>query len=124
MIRIRNKIDLTTEAAGAAADDPNLIRLSAKTGAGIGALRERIRDLAGYRHHGEGAYTARRRHVRAVEQAVEHFEAGCDALTELRAGEILAEELRLARESLGEIIGTASSDELLGQIFSEFCIGK
>ncbi len=124
VIRIRNKIDLTTEAAGAAADDPNLIRLSAKTGAGIGALRERIRDLAGYRHHGEGAYTARRRHVRAVEQAVEHFEAGCDALTELRAGEILAEELRLARESLGEIIGTASSDELLGQIFSEFCIGK
>jgi len=119
---VRNKIDLTDEDAGAVADDT--INLSAKTGAGLPALRETIRKLAGYENRGEGAFTARRRHLDALTRAKAHFRAGREALLEARAGEILAEELRLCQQALGEINGTVSSDDLLGKIFSEFCIGK
>ena len=87
-------------------------------------LRDRIRDLAGYENMGEGAFTARRRHVEALERAAMHFETGRTALEETRAGELLAEELRLSHHALGEITGAFSSDDLLGKIFSEFCIGK
>jgi len=68
--------------------------------------------------------TARRRHVDAVQRAWGHFEAGRSALREQRAGEMFAEELRLAHQALGEITGATSSDDLLGRIFSEFCVGK
>jgi tRNA modification GTPase len=119
---VRNKIDLTNEPAGAASDDT--INLSAKTGAGIDALREKIRALAGYENRGEGAFTARRRHLDALARAKEHFQSGRQALEETRAGELLAEELRLSQQALGEITGAVSSDDLLGKIFSEFCIGK
>ncbi len=119
---VRNKIDLTDEEAGAL--DDHTINLSAKTGAGFDALREHIKRLAGYRNLGEGAFTARRRHVEALERARSHFDAGRHALKESRAGELLAEELRLSHQALGEITGAVSSDELLGRIFSEFCIGK
>lgn len=121
---VRNKIDLTAEAAGAEDGDLPLVRLSAKTGDGLDALRWRISDLAGVRDLGEGAFTARRRHVEALRNAAQHFEAGRAALRQARAGELLAEELRLAQQSLGSITGAVSSDELLGRIFSEFCIGK
>ena len=121
---IRNKVDLTSEVPGAAAEDPGVIGLSAKTGAGIEALRERLRQLAGYRNLGEGAFTARRRHTNALRRAAEHFATGRRALDEARAGELLAEELRLAQEALGEITGVVSSDDLLGRIFADFCIGK
>ena len=73
---------------------------------------------------GEGAFTARRRHIEALRKAQEHFAAGRDALNQSRAGELFAEELRLSQQALGEITGAVSSDELLGRIFSEFCIGK
>ena len=118
---IRNKIDLcgNSEPAGAAE-----IRLSAKTGEGVDALRQRIRELAGYENLGEGAFTARKRHLQALELAATHFETGRVALEESRAGELLAEELRLSHQALGEITGAVSSDDLLGRIFSEFCIGK
>ena len=109
------------EAAGANDDE---IRLSAKTGQGIGALRQKLRELAGYEDLGEGAFTARRRHINALTRAAGHFATGRKALDETRAGELLAEELRLAQEALGEITGAVSSDDLLGRIFSEFCIGK
>ncbi len=121
---VRNKVDLTAEKAGAAPDDPGVIGLSAKTGAGIDALRERLRQLAGYRNLGEGAFTARRRHIDALRRAAGHFATGRRALEEARAGELLAEELRLAQEALGEITGAVSSDDLLGRIFADFCIGK
>ncbi len=121
VITVRNKIDLSGEAAGSSEDT---VRLSAKTGEGIDALRQQLRQLAGYRDLGEGAFTARRRHLEALRRAAAHFEAGRKALTESRAGELLAEELRLAQEALGEITGAVSSDDLLGRIFSEFCIGK
>jgi tRNA modification GTPase len=121
VIIVRNKIDLTGEAAGA---DDGIVRLSAATGEGIDALRRRLREVAGYEDRGEGVFTARRRHVRALRRAAEHFDAGRRALEESRAGELMAEELRLAQEALGEITGRVSADELLGRIFSEFCIGK
>ncbi len=119
---VRNKIDLTNEPAGRL--DDNVINLSVKTGAGIEALRETIRKLAGYENLGEGAFTARRRHLDALQRAERHFLAGRKALEEAHAGEILAEELRLSQHALGEITGAVSSDDLLGRIFSEFCIGK
>jgi len=121
---VRNKVDLTDCKPGATPDDPSLINLSAKTGAGIDALHERLRRLAGYKNLGEGAFTARRRHIDALNKAALHFNAGCKALEEARAGELLAEELRLAQEALGSVTGVVSSDDLLGRIFADFCIGK
>lgn len=124
VIAVRNKIDLTKEKAGRPRDDAPAINISAKTGAGTEILRDEIRRLAGYRDLGEGAFTARRRHVDALARAEQHFRAGRKALEQDRAGEILAEELRLAQLALGEITGAVTSDDLLGQIFAEFCIGK
>lgn len=122
IVVVRNKIDLTGEAAGAISEDT--IGLSAKTGAGLDVLRDSIRELAGYENRGEGAFTARRRHLDALALARAHFRRGRQALQESRAGELLAEELRLSHQALGEITGAVSSDDLLGKIFSEFCIGK
>jgi len=118
---VHNKIDLC---ASVPVDTKDAIAISAKTGEGIEALRQRIRELAGYQNQGEGAFTARKRHLSALDRAAEYFDAGKTALTEARAGELLAEELRLSYGALGEITGAVSSDELLGKIFSEFCIGK
>jgi len=120
-IVVRNKIDLSGECAGA---DDGEVRLSAKTGEGIDALRQKLRELAGYEDLGEGAFTARRRHINALTRAAGHFATGRKALDETKAGELLAEELRLAQEALGEITGAVTSDDLLGRIFSAFCIGK
>lgn len=124
VIIVRNKIDLTKELAGDAGSPPGTTNLSAKTGAGIEALRTQIRRLAGFKDLGEGAFTARRRHLAAIEAAMAHFERGRRALADERAGEIFAEELRLAQLALGEITGEFTSNDLLGTIFSEFCIGK
>jgi tRNA modification GTPase len=115
---VHNKIDLS-------GDKPGLIDgevyLSAQTGEGVDALRRRIKHIAGYENQGEGAFTARRRHIKALERAAGHFATGRVALEEARAGELLAEELRLSQ---GEIVGNVTADDLLGRIFSEFCIGK
>ena len=116
---VHNKIDLTGDAPGLRDGE---VWLSAATGEGIDALRHRIRELAGY--EGEGTFTARRRHIRALEDAAGHFQAGRRALEESRAGELLAEELRLSQQALGTITGEVTADDLLGRIFSEFCIGK
>ena len=124
VIVVRNKIDLLREAPG---DVDNVVSLSAigdAGGAGVDALRRRIRQLAGYENQGEGAFTARRRHLDALRRAQACYLRGQRALEEARAGELLAEELRLSHQALGEITGAMSSDELLGAIFSEFCIGK
>lgn len=120
VLTVRNKTDLLAQPNDAAVG----IGISAKTGAGLDELRRQIRELAGYRNLGEGAYTARRRHVDALARAAAHFAAGRTALSETRAGELLAEELRMAQQALGEITGTVSSDDLLGRIFAGFCIGK
>jgi len=124
VVILRNKIDLTGDAPGPVPDFPHVLNISAKTGAGIEELRESIRRLAGYSDLGEGAFTARRRHVEALERAARHFERGREALSNTRAGELLAEDLRQAHKALGEITGAFTSDDLLGKIFSSFCIGK
>jgi tRNA modification GTPase len=121
VIVVRNKNDLTDGAAGG---EHNEVCQSAKTGAGLDELRTEIRTLAGYKDLGEQTVTARRRHVDAIRRARDHFTAGQKALSEQRAGEVFAEELRLAHQALGQITGTTSSDDLLGRIFTEFCIGK
>jgi len=118
---VHNKIDLTGVTPGLVDGE---VYLSAQTGEGVDALRQRIRELAGYDNQGEGAFTARRRHVRALRRARAHFDEGRRALEEAGAGELLAEELRLSQHDLGEITGAFSADDLLGKIFSEFCIGK
>ena len=121
---VRNKTDLTDEVIGRDKNDAMTIWMSAKTGAGLNHLIAAIKALAGYRDLGEGAFTARQRHVDALERAQEHFLLGRQALDDSKSGEILAEELRLSQQALGEITGAISSDDLLGRIFSEFCIGK
>ena len=119
-----NKIDIRPPPDAEDAPGLRSVAVSAKTGEGLDALRDVIRELAGYRNLGEGAFTARQRHVDALAEAAGHFERGRVALDAERAGELLAEELRLAQNALGRITGEVSSDELLGKIFSEFCIGK
>ena len=124
VIILRNKIDVSGDTPGRSAEDPMILHISAKTGAGIDDLRETIRQLAGYKDLGEGAFTARRRHVDAIVVAAEHFQRGKVALEKNKAGELFAEDLRLSQAALGEVTGAFSSDDLLGRIFSEFCIGK
>ena len=121
VIIVRNKIDESRDESG---EVDGVLHISAKTGAGIDALRDSLRQAAGYRNLGEGAFTARKRHIDALRRAAGHFETGRKALTESKAGELFAEELRLSQEALGEITGAVSSDDLLGRIFAEFCIGK
>jgi len=123
-IILRNKTDMTGDSPGVQQQNPAILNISAKTGAGLDALRETIRQVAGYENLGDGAFTARRRHIDALNLAAQHFECGRDALNKNKAGEIFAEELKLAQSALGEITGSFTSDDLLGRIFSEFCIGK
>jgi tRNA modification GTPase len=124
VVVVRNKIDLTGECPGPGNGPSQAVNISAKTGAGVEALRAQIKELAGHEDLGEGAFTARRRHVDALRRAEEHFRTGRNALEKSKAGELLAEELRLAHAALGEITGEFTSDDLLRKIFSEFCIGK
>jgi tRNA modification GTPase len=96
---------------------------SAKTGEGLDPVRDHLKQLAGA-GSGEGAFSARRRHVLALQQVAIHLDQTAHALTSARAGELAAEELRHAQHALGEITGDYTSDDLLGAIFSSFCIGK
>jgi tRNA modification GTPase len=96
---------------------------SAKTGVGLDALRDHLKQLAGS-GSGEGAFSARRRHVLALEEVALHLDQAEQVLRVTRAGELAAEELRQAQQALGEITGSYTSDDLLGAIFSSFCIGK
>ncbi|MBE1162106.1 tRNA uridine-5-carboxymethylaminomethyl(34) synthesis GTPase MnmE [Dyella acidiphila] len=123
-IVVINKIDLDAETARTERrDDANWQWLSVKTGAGLETLREYLRQLAGA-SSGEGAFSARRRHVLALERVADQLAHTAHVLAHTRAGELAAEELRQAQHALGEITGTYTSDDLLGAIFSSFCIGK
>lgn len=122
---IRNKVDLSQETESLMQEnDFTLIRLSAQTKVGVDLLREHLKKSMGYQSSTEGGFLARRRHLVALENAAEHLERGYIQLTEFLAGELLAEELRLTQKSLSEITGEFTSDDLLGNIFSSFCIGK
>lgn len=98
--------------------------LSAKSGDGLNLLRKHLKESAGYRSAGEGNFIARHRHIDALERTLVLVQHGEQQLKQYQAGELLAEDLRQAQQVLGEITGDFSSDELLGRIFSSFCIGK
>ncbi|HEX5373909.1 MAG TPA: tRNA uridine-5-carboxymethylaminomethyl(34) synthesis GTPase MnmE [Aquabacterium sp.] len=101
------------------------VALSARTGDGLSELRRLLLDLAGWQHNPEGVFIARQRHVQALRQAREHLAlAQAHAAQSDGALDLLAEELRLAHDALGRITGAFSADDLLGEIFSRFCIGK
>lgn len=118
-IDVLNKVDLLPgAAAGKQADG---IRVSARTGAGLDALRRALLEAAGWNARGESVFLARTRHLRALEEARQRLEA---ASAQLDRWEIFAEELRQAQEALAAITGRVSADDLLGEIFSRFCIGK
>ena len=122
---IRNKVDLSGEAEGLEQlENFTLIRLSAQTKVGVDLLREHLKKSMGYQSSTEGGFLARRRHLQALEEAAEHLARGHVQLTEFFAGELLAEELRMVQNALSEITGQFTSDDLLGNIFSSFCIGK
>lgn len=122
---IQNKCDLTGHTPGITQyRDTTVVHLSAKTGAGMEFLREHLKTCMGYTPGSEGNFSARRRHLRSLEQARNFLLDGQQQLLFSGAGELLAEDLRQCQHSLGEITGAVSNDELLGEIFSSFCIGK
>jgi len=118
--RVLNKADLAPEVT--AIDDAILV--SAKTGQGIDQLREHIKQCAGFEKTAEGALMARRRHIDALSDAQKNISTAHQNLLVDGAGELAAEELRLAQDQLNLITGEFTSDDLLGEIFSRFCIGK
>ena len=122
---VRNKVDLSGEAVGIKEENgTTTICLSAQTHQGVDLLREHLKQAMGFQTGMEGGFLARRRHLDALEKAAEHLQIGLVQLTEFHAGELLAEELRLVQANLSEITGQFTSDDLLGNIFSSFCIGK
>jgi len=122
---IRNKADLSNAVTGQSEHNAHpVITLSAKTGAGVDALKEHLKAIMGYQGSTEGGFMARRRHLTALERAHQHLITGQEQLESYVAGEILAEELRLCQQELDQITGEFTSDDLLSRIFSSFCIGK
>ena len=120
VLTVHNKIDLASCAADVSADGHELW-ISAKTGSGVDLLRQQLLRMAGWRASGEHTFIARSRHVDALRRARHCLRRAADTGAQL---ELLAEELRLAQAALGEITGEFSADDLLGVIFSQFCIGK
>ena len=123
---IRNKADLSGETVGleTCTDGHITLTLSARGLEGLDLLREHLKACMGYEQTSEGSFSARRRHLQALQQASASLEHGREQLTVLGAGELLAEDLRMAQQALGEITGAFTPDDLLGRIFSSFCIGK
>ena len=119
-LRVRNKIDLSGEAPGRGTAGE--VRISALTGAGLDALRQAISAAVGV-DPAEGAYLARKRHLDALAAAARHVGEAGRRLAE-GFGDLAAEELRQAHGHLGDIVGATTSDDLLGEIFASFCIGK
>ena len=126
LIHIVNKIDLLKKLP-CAPDKKEKIYLSAKTGAGIEQLRQCLLEIVGWKSGSstsEGLFMARRRHLKALSDTNKHLEDACKITKQEIRAELLAEELRLAQIALSSITGEFSADDLLGEIFSRFCIGK
>jgi tRNA modification GTPase len=126
---VRNKADLSTLDIGQSSvstqhGDISVINLSAKQGDGVDTLKAHLAKTMGFDTTTEGQFIARRRHIDALDQAFNFVSTGEQQLHDAMAGELLAEELRLAHQALCEITGEFTSDDLLGKIFSSFCIGK
>jgi len=128
IVRIRNKADLSGQPTGIVGGDAALplageVRVSAMTGGGMAALRDLIKNRVGFA--GEGTtFTARRRHLLALEEGLAALERAEGLLVQGIPGELIAEELRAVHQALGSIVGETSADDLLGEIFASFCIGK
>ncbi len=123
-ILVFNKIDQSGSDAGVKPGPTPTVYLSAKTGAGIDGLIQVLQKLAGARETDETPLLARQRHIDAIQQAQAYLANGLDTLQSNRSVELLAEDLRLARKSLAALKGEQLPDDLLGEIFSRFCIGK
>jgi tRNA modification GTPase len=125
LLVVTNKIDLTNGIAGEITGNESFpeVAVSALTGDGLDVLERSILRAVGYIEEA-GVFSARRRHLDALNRARTLLERGGDALRTAGAGELLADDLRRAHDQLGEIVGSVSSDALLGEIFSRFCIGK
>jgi len=121
LLKIHNKIDLSGQSKGR---DEQGIYLSAETGAGIDLLIDTLEEAVGYNASTEGLFIARRRHLQGLEETAAAIARAEQQLTDYQAGELMAAELLTAQESLGKITGQYTSDDLLGEIFSSFCIGK
>ncbi|MBL4638794.1 MAG: tRNA uridine-5-carboxymethylaminomethyl(34) synthesis GTPase MnmE [Proteobacteria bacterium] len=122
---VRNKADLSAEDIGF--DDQGVyptVTMSAKHNQGVDALRDHLKQVMGYNSTSEGGFLARRRHIEALKQAQQSILAGESQLQGIGAGELLAEDLRVAQQALSEITGEFTADDLLGEIFGSFCIGK
>ncbi|MFQ3229039.1 tRNA uridine-5-carboxymethylaminomethyl(34) synthesis GTPase MnmE [Reinekea sp.] len=126
MTVIRNKIDKTAELAGITKikNGHPVVRISADKELGIDALRDHLKKLMGFEGQHESGFIARKRHLDALNVAQDALNNGLAQLLGPAAGELLAEDLRVAQNSLNEITGEFSSDDLLGRIFGSFCIGK
>ncbi len=121
---VYNKIDLSGRSPGhTEIGAKHTVALSAQTGVGIGPLRQHLKQVMGYEDSAATGFSARRRHLQALHATQVHLANGNQHLNE-RQGELLAEELRLAQLQTSQITGDFSSDDLLGEIFSNFCIGK
>ncbi len=127
---VRNKADLTGEAIGELYTSHinerqmNVMNISAASGSGVEQLKKHLGDSMGLQTTTEGQFIARRRHLQALNNSQQHLKNADEQLHIFNAGELVAEELRLAQQHLCEITGEFSSDDLLGRIFSSFCIGK
>ena len=123
---IRNKCDLSDRAPGInKTENGTEVTLCARSGAGMEALREHLRQIAGLDASAtETPFSARRRHLDSLQRARHYLATALDQLRNAGAGELVAEDLRCCQENLGDITGRVSSDQLLGEIFGSFCIGK
>ncbi|MDT8409042.1 MAG: tRNA uridine-5-carboxymethylaminomethyl(34) synthesis GTPase MnmE [Wenzhouxiangellaceae bacterium] len=121
MLRVNNKIDRIGRNAGRGAET---IELSALTGQGLQFLDQAVAEKLGLQESADGEFSARQRHIEQIENCSRHLADAIAALAQTGSGELAAEDLHLAANALGEITGRMHSDELLGKIFSSFCIGK
>ena len=122
---IHNKIDLTAQVPELIVEKGQThIKLSAKKDYGLDMLRSHLQQTMGYEKTNESAFLARRRHLDALDRAFAYVQHSKQQLVDVKAGELVAEDLRLAQQALSEITGKFTSDDLLGEIFSSFCIGK
>jgi tRNA modification GTPase len=122
---IFNKIDIAEGLPMAdTVSGPPRIHVSAVTGAGLAALRSHLKGCVSFQTAGNGSISARKRHLEALSRARQCVETASRELQQRRAGELVAEELRLAQLALEEVTGVFTADDLLGRIFGSFCIGK
>ena len=124
VLLVYNKADISGRVTGEMTHPAYpAVAISARSGAGLETLVAQVKALAGLRAAGEGAFMARRRHLHALQLASVHLQSALDQ-AQSGMGELVAEELKAVQEHLGEITGEVTSDDLLGAIFSQFCIGK